>query len=246
MRTRTFWMERVVVALSCELGAGVLCWQAARSGCGRQAEPALRLHDAATETGKRRHRTEHQHQGQRDEVGHGARLSTYSVEDCPSRASKSANRSAFLSRYCRSLTAVPGRAYAHHAAVIGRQRIAIVIERVQLQQPNAHRDQHRCRGGQRRPAQPRKPVARGRQRFFAHPRLQARAEIRATAPAPAIRPAGPSSAATMPARPAQAGQLRRCSCVSGEAALRPAQHRFHEFLTKLFALHNHTLLPLAK
>ncbi len=49
-----------------------------------------------------------QHRRQRDGLGQNHDGLTYSVDDCPSRASNSENRSAFLSRYCRSLTALPG------------------------------------------------------------------------------------------------------------------------------------------
>src|SRR5450755_702237 len=56
--------------------------------------------------GECRDASAHQHRRQRDGFGQDHETFNYSVDDCPSRASNSENKSAFLSRYCKSLTAL--------------------------------------------------------------------------------------------------------------------------------------------
>src|SRR5579875_592227 len=58
--------------------------------------------------GKRRHGAEQQRRDQRHGLGRMHCFPAHSAADCPSSGANSANRSALVSRYCKSPTALPG------------------------------------------------------------------------------------------------------------------------------------------
>ncbi len=143
-------------------------------------------------------------------------LPGYSVEDCPSRASKSANRSPFLSRYCRSVTALvePFTRTTLPSLLLATVLLSWKGFISSRPTPTAMSTAAAAANAGRRTQA--NQFRRGRQRLFANSRLQARAkygEGSGACHSSSSLIVCCNDASSLP----QAGQLRRCSCVSAEA-----------------------------